>query len=100
MPVKVVVLYPQPTSEAAFEAAYHGQHMPLMHSLIEPASRVPTFRVRAPQGAPFYRQAEIHFPSLAELYAFANSEQAETARRSSERVSSGGKPIVLVCEAD
>jgi uncharacterized protein (TIGR02118 family) len=100
MPIKAIVLYPPPDDPQLFERRYHGEHMPLMRSLIEPESRIPTFRIRGPQGAPFYRMAEVHFASLEELNAFARSEAGQDARRSSERVSSGGKPIVLVCEPD
>ena len=96
---KVVVLYPAPIDPAKFESKYHAEHMPLMHSLITPASRVPTFRVRGPAAAPYYRMAEIHFPSLAELYAFGSSEGARVARQSAQRVA-GFEPITLVCEAD
>src|SRR5437870_775692 len=81
--IKVVVLYPQPIDQEAFEQAYHGQHMPLMWRLITPAERVPTFRVKLPADAPFYRMAEIHFDSITELEAFANSEGGKAARRSS-----------------
>jgi len=37
---------------------------------------------------------------LTELTAFASSEGAEIARHSSEAVSTGGKPIILLCEPD
>ena len=30
MSLKIVVLYPRPVDPAAFEAVYHGEHMPLM----------------------------------------------------------------------
>jgi hypothetical protein len=44
--------------------------------------------------------AEIHFAGRAELDAFIGSEGAERARRSAEEVSTGGRPIVFVCERD
>ena len=100
MPFKLIVLYPTPCDAGRFEDDYHGEHMPLMRSLIAPNSRLATFRVRGPGVAPYYRLAEVHFASLEELNAFARSEVGQGARRSSERVSSGGKPIVLVCEQD
>jgi uncharacterized protein (TIGR02118 family) len=100
MSIKVVVLYPPPIDEAAFEARYHGQHMPLMRGLIGPAERTPTFRIRGDGAARFYRMAEIHFASLAEVSAFGSSEGGQRARRSSEGVSSGGKPLLLICERD
>jgi uncharacterized protein (TIGR02118 family) len=98
--IKLVVLYPQPIDEEVFEQIYHGQHMPLMRRLITPAERTPTYRVRLPADAPFYRMAEVHFDCLAELEAFATSEAGKGARHSSSAVSTGGKPLVLVCERD
>jgi uncharacterized protein (TIGR02118 family) len=98
--IKLVVLYPRPIDEEAFERVYHEQHMPLMRRLITPAERVPTYRVRLPGDAQFYRMAEIHFDSFTELDAFANSEEAKNARRSSAAASTGGKPLVFVCERD
>ena len=100
MSIKLIVLYPRPIDEAVFEQVYHDQHMRLMRRLITPAERTPTYRVRLPGAAPFYRMAEVHFDSLAELEAFASSDEGKGARRSSEAVSTGGKPVVLVCEKD
>jgi uncharacterized protein (TIGR02118 family) len=99
VPIKIVVLYPQPTDSPMFERVYHHEHLPLMRRLITPADRVPTYRVRD-ASAPFYRMAEIHFPNLAALEAFGGSRDARVARQSSEQVSTGGKPVVLVCDAD
>ena len=98
---KVVVLYPPPTDPAAFEAAYHGQHMPLMHWLVGDTAALPTFKVidtgRAP---PFYRMAEIHFADRAALDAFIASDATAVGGRSLRAVSTGGAPIVFVCEGD
>jgi uncharacterized protein (TIGR02118 family) len=100
MPAKIVVLYPKPAEPDAFERAYHGEHMPMMRRIVVPAARVPTYAVRGPAGAPFYRMAEIHFADSEQLGEFARSEQAQIARLSAARLSTGGKPLVLVCEAD
>jgi uncharacterized protein (TIGR02118 family) len=99
MSIKLVVLYPPPIDELVFERLYHGQHMPLMRSLITPASRLRTYRVRMPDG-PFYRMAEVDFDDLGQLDAFARSEGGKGARRSSQHVSTGGEPCTLVCERD
>lgn len=100
MSVKLIVLYPQPIDEQAFERAYHGQHMPLMRSLIAPASRLRTHRVRMPNGAPFYRMAEVDFDDLTQLEAFVQSEGGKHARRSADQVSTGGGTSILICETD
>lgn len=98
--IKLIVLYPPPLDEAAFERAYHTQHMPFMRSVISPGERVPTFRVLRSSGTAIYRVAQIDFESSAELEAFGRSEAGQHARRSSESVSTGGAPQILVCEKD
>ena len=100
MSIKLVILYPQPTDEPVFERVYHGQHMPLMRSLIAPASRLRTYRVRTPNGAPFYRMAEIDFDDVAQLEAFASSEGGRTASHSANHASTGGETRILICEKD
>lgn len=100
MSIKLVVLYPRPLDEQVFERIYHGQHMPLMRSLIAPGTRLRTYRVRMPDGAPFYRMAEVDFDDLAQLDAFARSEGGKGAKRSSAQVSTGGAPCTLICEED
>ena len=100
MSIKLVVLYPPPSDPLQFERAYHAQHMPLMRRLITPALRTPTFRVIGPAAAPFYRMAEVHFPSIVELSAFASSEAGQGAQRSALHVSTGGPPTLVVCAAD
>ena len=100
MSIKLVVLYPRPIDESVFERMYHGQHIPLMRSLIAPASRVRTYRVRMPESSPFYRMAEVDFDDLAEFDAFARSDGSKGARRSAQQVSTGGEPWTLICERD
>ena len=100
MSIKFIVLYPPPLDEAAFERAYHAQHMPFMRSVITPSERVPTFRVVRSSSTPIYRVAQIDFESIGELDAFGRSEAGKHARRSSESISTGGAPLVLICEKD
>jgi uncharacterized protein (TIGR02118 family) len=99
MPVKIVVLYPHPNEPQSFERAYFAEHMPLMRSAVTPASRTPTFTILG-KHAPFYRMAEVHYPDLAALRADVQSESGLARRHSSEKVSTGGPPIFLVCQAD
>ena len=62
------------------------------------ASRV----VGTPDGspAPFYRVAELHFPSMEALQAAASSPSAQKAVAHAVSISTGGKPIILVAEED
>lgn len=100
MTAKLVVLYPHPVDPAAFERAYHAQHMPLMRRFIEPPARTPTYRVLGPASVPFYRMAEVHFATYQELSSFFASRSGEECRLSAQRLSSGGRPMYFVCEAD
>lgn len=100
MSIKLVVLYPQPTDVEAFERRYIGQHMPLMRELVGPDVPLPTYRTigfgnRQP---PFYRVAEIHFRNMAHFNEFTDSGKSKIGHESSVKVSTGGKPIYLVCE--
>ena len=99
MTAKILVLYPQPLDPVEFERVYFSSHMPLMRELVAPHGRTPTFRVIS-GSAPFYRVAEVQFASLMQLQAFTTLPKNRRGRVSSEAVSTGGKPIYLVCEAD
>jgi uncharacterized protein (TIGR02118 family) len=100
MSATIVVLYPHPKDSARFEEAYVNHHLPLMRRLLGPEVPLPTYRAlgTTEQPAAFYRMAEIHFETMAQLVEFASSEQAELARASSRDVSTGGSPLVFVCE--
>ena len=101
MAIKLVVLYPQPISEVAFEQRYHGQHLPLMARALGSSERTRTYKVRSTLGGPsFYRMAEVQFASVDELGAFGRSALGLEARHSAESVSTGGRPVTLICEED
>ena len=51
----------------------------------------------SPQGLPpFYRIAEIHFPSIEALEACAASEGGKETLAHAVKISTGGEPIFLV----
>ena len=99
---KLIVVYPSPRDVGVFEKAYTQDHSPMvtpqnfkgLKKFI--ASRV----VGTPDGsaAPFYRVAELHFASMADLKAAAASPSAQKAVAHAVSISSGGKPIILVAE--
>ena len=101
---KLIVLYPAPRDVAAFERAYTQDHAPL----VTPqnfggikkfvASKVVGTADGSP--APFYRIAELHFPSMEALQAAAASPSAQKAVAHAVSISTGGKPIILVAEED
>ena len=58
---------------------------------------VATKVLASPQGAPpFYRIAEIHFPSMEALEACAASAGAKETLAHAVSISTGGRPIFLV----
>ena len=101
---KVVVLYPTPIEQSIFERAYTQDHVPMVTAQsfrgIQKfvASRV----VGTPDGspAPFYRMAELHFPSMEALQAAVASPSAQQVVAHAVSISSGGMPVVLVAEEE
>ena len=99
---KLVVLYPFPKDVDAFERAYTEEHVPMVNenSMKGITKFVATKVVGTADGsaAPFYRMAELHFPSLEALQACASSPSAQQAVAHAVSISSGGKPLFLVAE--
>jgi uncharacterized protein (TIGR02118 family) len=101
---KIVVLYPAPKDVAIFERDYTQDHAPMVTPrTFEGLTKfVATKVIGTPDGspAPFYRIAELHFPSLAALQKAAGSAPAQQAVAHAFSISSGGKPIFLVTEEE
>jgi uncharacterized protein (TIGR02118 family) len=101
---KVTVLYPTPKDVNAFERAYVQDHTPMVTPKAFKgltkfiASKV----VGTPDGSPppFYRVAELHFPSMEALQAAAASSAAQQVIAHAVSISSGGMPIFLVAEEE
>ena len=101
MSIKLLLLYPQPADAAAFDRYYVEEHLPLMRRLVGNDIALPTYKTQ-PRGAalePYYRVAEIVFPSRGAFDDFVASGRAKTGWESACRVSTGGRPISLVCVA-
>jgi uncharacterized protein (TIGR02118 family) len=99
---KLVVLYPYPQDVDAFEHAYSEEHVPMVNenSMKGITKFVATKVVGTADGSapPFYRMAELHFPSLEALQECASSASAQQAVAHAVSISSGGKPLFLVAE--
>lgn len=99
---KLVVLYPYPQDVDAFERAYTEEHVPMVNenSMKGITKFVATKVVGTADGSapPFYRMAELHFPSLEALQECASSASAQQAVAHAVSISSGGKPLFLVAE--
>ena len=100
--VKFVVIYPRPKDIEAFEKVYQKEHVPMAVAKLAGKTKfIATKVVASPQGTPpFYRMAEIYFPSMEALQACAASEGGIETVAHAVSISSGGTPIFLVAEEE
>ncbi len=100
---KLVVIYPYPTNVEEFEKVYTHDHVPLAVEKIKGMSKFVASRVvGTPDGSqpPFYRIAELHFPSMEALQETAASAGLQEAAAHAVSISSGGMPLFLVAEEE
>ncbi len=100
--LKVVVIYPRPKDVDVFEKAYTKEHVPMAIEKLKGKTKfVATKVIGSPQGTPpFYRIAEIHFPTRQALDACLNSEDAKQTVAHAVSISTGGQPIFLIAEEE
>jgi uncharacterized protein (TIGR02118 family) len=100
--IKLVVIYPRPKDIDAFEKIYTSEHVPMAVEKMKGKTKiVATKTIASPQGvAPFYRIAEVHFPSRQALDACLNSEGGKETAAHAVKISTGGPPIFLIAEED
>ncbi len=100
--VKLVVIYPHSQDVDVFEKVYQQEHVPLAVAKLSGKTKIVGTKVLAsPQGIPpFYRIAEVHFPSMQALEACAASEGGKDVLAHAVKISSGGPPIFLVAEEE
>jgi uncharacterized protein (TIGR02118 family) len=100
MGVKLIVLYPPAKDQAAFDARYETEHLPLGAKNLAGATRLATTRiVGSPSGEPaFVRMTEVFFPSKDVLKATAGSPGGRKTIANAVEISSGGPPVFLVAE--
>ena len=98
--VKVVVIYPRPTDEAEFERAYKEEHLPMAEEKLKGMTRLVTTKVLdSPQGkVAAYRLAEVHFSSMDDLSKCLQSDGGKAVVDHAIKISTGGPPILLICE--
>jgi uncharacterized protein (TIGR02118 family) len=79
MLLSAIVIYPRPTDIDAFEKLYQEEHVPMaVEKLAGKTKIVATKVIHSLEGsAPYFRIAEIHFPSMKALKACASSELIE-----------------------
>jgi len=100
--VKLIVIYPSPKDVGAFDKIYQNEHVPLAVTNLGGKSKIVATKVLgSPQGThPFYRIAEVYFPSMQALQACAASDGGKEALAHAVKISSGGPPIFLVAEEE
>jgi uncharacterized protein (TIGR02118 family) len=100
--VKLIVMYPQPKDVAAFEKLYQSEHVPMAVEKLKGKTKLVATKVTgSPQGAaPFYRIAEVHFPSMEALQACAASEGGKQTIGHAMQISSGGPPVIMIAEEE
>jgi uncharacterized protein (TIGR02118 family) len=100
--VKLTVIYPRPKDVDAFEHIYQSEHVPLaVARLAAKTKMVATKALASPQGhPPFYRIAEVYFPSMQALEECAASTGGKEVLAHAVKISSGGPPIFLLAEEE
>jgi len=100
--VKLIVAYPQPKDAAAFEKIYQQEHVPLAIANLEGKTRIVATKIlQSPHGEPpYYRVAEVHFPSMEALQQCAQSEGGKATLANAAKISSGGPPVIMIAEED
>src|SRR5579885_1537498 len=98
--VKVVVIYPRPVDENAFERDYKDRHMPMVEEKLKGMTRFVASRVlESPQGkVTAYRIAEVHFPGMEELQKCLDSGGGREVVEHAKQISTGGEPLFLICD--
>src|ERR1700733_15584193 len=98
--VKVVIIYPRPQDEQAFEKAYLEEHVPMVEKKLRGLTRLVLAKVTgSPQGKiAAYRIAESYFSSMADLQACMDSDAGKEVIAHGQSISGGGLPHVLGCE--
>src|SRR4030095_7574847 len=101
--IKVMVMYPRPTDIDAFEKAYLEEHVPLASTKIKGVIKFNASKVvGTPDGSTpqFPRIAELYLPSMQALQDSVASPGTQEAVAHAFKISSGGPPVVIVCEQE
>jgi len=100
--VKLIVMYPRPKDINAFEKLYQTEHVPMAVEKLKGKTKLVASKIVAsPQGTPpFYRIAEVHFPSMEALQACAASQDGKATLGHAAQISSGGAPVIMIAEEE
>jgi len=98
--IRAIALYPHPKDPKAFEKAYFEEHMPMAFQNLKGTTKIflAKFQGRPGEPPPFYRIAELHFPSQEALDACMGTEGAMRTAQHAVQLSTGGPTIFLFAE--
>jgi uncharacterized protein (TIGR02118 family) len=99
---KLIVMYPQPTAPKAFEKVYNEEHVPLAIKNLAGKTKIVATKIVSPpqERSPFYRIAEVYFPSMDALAQCAESAGGKETLAHAVKISSGGPPVIMIAEED
>jgi len=102
MSIKLVVLYPYPEDQDAFEQAYTSEHIPMVASHLTRCTKAVYSRVlMSPQGdSPYCRIAELYYPTLEALQADFSTSEAQELGAHAASISTGGVALSIVCDEE
>ena len=100
--VKIVVIYPRPRDEEAFERVYLEEHIPLAEQKLKGMTRMVLTKVSgSPKGkVSAYRIAEVHFSTMDDLTKILESPGGQQVVEHAGKISTGGPPLLLICEEE
>jgi uncharacterized protein (TIGR02118 family) len=101
--VKVVIIYPRPQDETAFEQAFLSDHVPLLERTLKGMmTRLVLTKVTgSPQGKiSAYRLSEVYFSSMKDLQSCIDSAAGKEVMAHGQSISTGGAPLMLICEEE
>ena len=99
--VKIIAMYPPPKNAEEFEKVYLEEHIPMAIEKLQGTTRfVATKVLGSPTGpAPYYRIAEIYFPSMEALQACISSPGGQETVAHANSISTGGPPVIMIGES-
>jgi uncharacterized protein (TIGR02118 family) len=101
--IKLIVAYPMPTDVDTFEKRYNEEHIPMAAEKLAGKTKLVASKILSMADgspAPFYRIAEVHFPSAEVLGACAESEGGKETIGHAVEISTGGTPLFMVAEEE
>lgn len=91
---KLIVLYPEPTDRAAFEAYYRSVHLPLCQKLPGVQSISISLGIAPPGEAPYFAVFEATFQDGAALGAAMSSPEGQAVEADVANYATGGATVL------